>query len=69
MLGEQPGGASGTVTGAPSASGDDTGIEVSFRGSSRLLRVGINDIRTFIRTVRPGGTLGSEDSNGFVEGL
>ncbi len=65
MLGEQIGEASGTVTGVRvlSAEGDDSKMEVSFRGRGELLGVAITDIGTFVQTTRPGGILRGEDSN------
>ena len=59
MLGEQIGEASGTVTGVRvlSAEGDDSKMEVSFRGRGELFGVGITDIGTFVQTTRPGGIL------------
>jgi hypothetical protein len=65
MLGGGIGEASGSVTGARALSVDDDGsrIEVSFSGSGQVLGVSITDIGTFVQTVRPGGDLGSEDSN------
>jgi hypothetical protein len=65
MLGEQLGEASGSVTGVRvlSADGDDSKMEVSFRGRGEVLGVGITDIGTFVQTTRPGGVLGGDDSN------
>lgn len=65
MLGELLGESSGSVTGVRilEANGDDSVMEVSFRGSGQVLGVGITDIGTFAQTVRPGGVLSSEEAN------
>lgn len=65
MLGDRIGEASGTVAGMRvlSADGDDSRVEVSFRGSGQLFDVPFSDMGTFVQATHPCGILHADKAN------